>query len=219
MNDKKVVVAITGASGMIYAVRLIEVFIASEWDVHLIISPSAYSLLERELNLRLNPEKFDPVKFGISQNCVSELFPSGQVHFHDCGSYMSPLDGMVICPCTMGTLGHIASGTGSNLIHRAADVHLKEHRKLVLVPRETPLSNIHLRNMLTLSEAGAVILPAAPGFYHCVKDLRDIVNFVVSRICDQFDIENNLIRRWKLPSEQERDSEVLNDERFVELAG
>lgn len=224
MCDRKMVVGITGASGVAYAVRLIEVLVASECDIHLMISDTAYKVLEKELNVTLNPEAFDPVQLGLSQNCVSEIFPSGQVHFHPIHDFTAPVasgsyktDGMVICPCTMGTLGCIASGVHLNLIHRAADVHLKERRKLILVPRETPLSLIHLQNMVTITQAGGIILPPTPAFYHGVKDLRDIVNFVVSRICDQLEIDNNLIRRWR--GQNNIATEGWTEEHFLETAG
>ncbi len=107
-----------------------------------------------------------------------------------------PTDGMAVCPCTGGTLSAIANGASVNLIHRAAEVHLKERRRLVVVPRETPLSLVHLRNMTAAAEAGAVILPAMPGFYHGVKLIGDLVDFVVSRICDQLGVANTLVERW-----------------------
>ena len=110
------------------------------------------------------------------------------------GSFLT--EGMVICPCSSGTLSAIVHGTSANLIHRSADVHLKERRQLILVPRETPLSGMQLDNMKRAAEAGAVILPAMPGFYHGVKSVRDLVDFVVARICDQLAIPNSLIKRW-----------------------
>jgi flavin prenyltransferase len=110
------------------------------------------------------------------------------------GSFLT--DGMVICPCSSGTLSAIVHGTSSNLIHRAAEVHLKERRKLVLVPRETPLSLVQLENFKRAAEAGAVILPAMPGFYHGAKTIQDLVDFIVARICDQLGVPNELIRRW-----------------------
>ena len=110
------------------------------------------------------------------------------------GSFLT--DGMVICPCSLGSLGAIASGLSVNLIHRAADVHIKERRKLVLVPRETPLSAIHLANMTKLAEVGATVLPAMPGYYHQPKSMMDLVDFVVARICDQLGVEHSLMHRW-----------------------
>jgi 4-hydroxy-3-polyprenylbenzoate decarboxylase len=113
------------------------------------------------------------------------------------GSFLT--DGMVICPCSGSTLGAIVHGTGESLIHRAAQVHIKERRKLILIPRETPLSTIQLENMLRASQAGAVVLPAMPGFYHGANSIADLVDFVVARICDQLDIPNTLIHRWGAP--------------------
>jgi 4-hydroxy-3-polyprenylbenzoate decarboxylase len=127
----------------------------------------------------------------------------GAIHYHHYRDYTAPIasgsfltDGMIICPCSSGTMSAIVQGTSTNLIHRAAEVHLKERRKLILVPRETPLSLVQLRNMKEAAEAGAVILPAMPGFYHGVSSIQDLVDFVVSRICDQVGIQNSLIRRW-----------------------
>ena len=103
---------------------------------------------------------------------------------------------MVVCPCSMGTLGSIANGLSANLIHRAADVHLKERRKLIVVPRETPLSVVQLENMRRAAEAGAVVLPAMPGYYHGPRGMRDLVDFIVGRVCDQLEVEHHLLRRW-----------------------
>ncbi len=127
----------------------------------------------------------------------------GRIYYHRYRDPTAPIasgsfltGGMVICPCSGGTLSAIVHGTSANLIHRAAEVHLKERRKLVLVPRETPLSVLQLDNMKRAAEAGAIILPASPGFYHGVKGIQDLIDFVVSRICDQLGVENSLIRRW-----------------------
>ncbi len=127
----------------------------------------------------------------------------GSLRYHHYADYLAPIasgsfptDGMVVCPCSMSTLAAIAHGTSGNLIHRAADVHLKEGRTLILVPRETPLSLIAIENMRLAAAAGAVILPAMPGFYHGVKLISDLVDFVVSRICDRLGIGNSLIQRW-----------------------
>ncbi len=127
----------------------------------------------------------------------------GTVHYYHYEDMMAPIAsgsfptaGMVICPCSGSTLGAVVHGSGNNLIHRAAGVHLKERRKLILVPRETPLSTIQLDNMKRASEVGAVVLPAMPGFYHGVKSIRDLVDFIVARICDQLGVANSLIHRW-----------------------
>jgi 4-hydroxy-3-polyprenylbenzoate decarboxylase len=128
---------------------------------------------------------------------------AGKLHYHHYRDYLAPIasgsfltDGMVICPCSSGTLSAVVHGTSTNLIHRAAEVHLKERRKLILVPRETPLSLVMLDNLRRAAEVGAIILPAMPGFYHGVKSIGDLVDFIVARICDQLGVENALIQRW-----------------------
>jgi 4-hydroxy-3-polyprenylbenzoate decarboxylase len=220
------VVAISGASGATYALRLIEVLNAAGCDVHLTISQAAVSVLKQELDLTValdrfsldmlmlgNPSPRDPklqqvrALAGISSDTSSVLsFGTGEagvVRYHHFQDLMAPIasgsfltEGMVVCPCSMGTLSAIVHGTSSNLIHRAAEVHLKERRRLVLVPRETPLSVVQLDNMKRAAEAGAVILPAMPGFYHGATAIGDLVDFVVSRICDQLGVGNALIQRW-----------------------
>lgn len=216
MCKKKFVVAFTGASGVAYGVRLVEVLTTSQCDVHLIMTHTAVNLLETEMHLSVDPNNFSPSMLGVANNCDSELFPAGQITFHCCGDYFSPVasgscgtDGMVVCPCTMGTLGAISSGIATNLVHRAADVHIKEGRKLILVPRETPYSVIHLENMTRLARAGVTILPASPAFYHGVHEVRDLVDFLVSRICDQLGVENTLIRRWREERSEDSGRECL----------
>ena len=193
-NDD-LVVAMTGASGARYAVRLLQVLCQIDRTIHLTISPSAVQVLREEMDLELALDSFDPTIFGGLG--VGRLVYH---HYQDfaagiaSGSFRT--GGMVIIPCSMSTLGAIAGGITTNLITRAADVHLKERRKLILVPRETPLSLIHLENMLTVTRAGALVLPAMPGWYHRPRRLDDIINFVVSRICDQLGVPNALIERW-----------------------
>jgi 4-hydroxy-3-polyprenylbenzoate decarboxylase len=195
------VVAITGASGAAYAVRLLDVLLAAGRDVDLTISPSGRTVLHEELRRDVALDAFREGNLLTSDRASSQH--RGKLryfHFQDLmapiasGSYLTA--GMVICPCSGGTLAAIAHAMGSNLIHRAAEVHLKERRKLVLVPRETPLSLPQLDNMKRASEAGAIVLPASPGFYHGAKSIDDLVDFVVARICDQLGVEHNLIRRW-----------------------
>ncbi len=224
MYNRKIVVAITGASGMAYAVRLLEVLTSCECSVHLVMSDTAYKVLETEMGIALPLQQFDCHALGLSTSCVSQLFPTGRIHFHRCDDFTAAIasgsyrtDGMVICPCSMGTLGAIASGLSLNLIHRAADVHLKERRKLILVPRETPYSLIQLENMTKITRAGGVILPASPAFYLGISNVAGMVNFIVSRICDQLGIENNFTKRWQGPDEQEAEDVPL--EKFVEMAG
>ena len=223
MND--LVVAITGASGAVYAVRLLQVLIAAGRRVHLVISPSGATVIHHELGLKVDLDNFSldqllpvidetdsglrsaaqPLQDAFALSSVFEdaviVRPKVMYHRHDnfmagiaSGSFQT--DGMVICPCSMGTLAGVAHGMSSNLIQRAADVHLKERRKLVLVPRETPLGSIQLENMKRLADAGAVILPAMPGFYHHPLTIHDLVDFVVSRICDQLGVKQQLMKRW-----------------------
>lgn len=230
MSNKNLVLAITGASGAVYGVRLLEVLIASGNNVHLTISPSGQLVLDQELDLHVDLDDFHQSTLilesgtsssdsklemmrtisGVSTEDSSVLAfagkEPGKVFYHHHNDFMAPIasgsfltDGMVVCPCSSSSLGAIAGGLGSNLVHRAANIHLKEHRKLILVPRETPFSTIELENMLRLSKAGAVILPGMPGFYHGVRMIRDLVDFVVGRICDQLGIQHNLIRRWGEP--------------------
>jgi 4-hydroxy-3-polyprenylbenzoate decarboxylase len=191
------VLAITGASGAAYAVRLLEVLVARGLQIHLVISPAAKTVIQTELGLEVDLEQFQPRLL-----TRGEIKPE-QVRFHQYQDLMSPIasgsfltDGMVICPCSGGTLASVAHGMSGNLIERAAAVHLKERRKLILVPRETPLSLIFLDNMRRCVEAGAVMLPAMPGFYHGAQTVSDLVDFVVARICDQLGIEHSLIQRW-----------------------
>ena len=226
---RNIIVAITGASGATYAVRLIEVLVAGGADVHLTISPSARSVLKHELDLTVNLSQFHPAMLmlgdahsgdeklrairalaGISSDASNVLSTGsgepGEIIYHNYRNYMAPIasgsfitDGMVICPCSSGTLGAIVHGTTTNLIHRAAEVQLKERRKLILVPRETPLSLVHIKNMKLAVEAGAIVLPAMPGFYHGVTSIQDLIDFVVARICDQLGVANSLVRRWGNP--------------------
>jgi 4-hydroxy-3-polyprenylbenzoate decarboxylase len=189
------VVGMTGASGAPYAVRLLNVLGRMGRRVHLAISPSAVQVLRDELGLDVDIDAFDPLTLGIHE--------PGRVVYHHHEDFSAGIasgsfrtGGMVIIPCSMSTLGSIAAGITTNLITRAADVHLKERRKLILVPRETPLSLVHLENMVRVTQAGAVVLPAMPGWYHHPRRLEDLVDFVVARICDQLGISNALSPRW-----------------------
>lgn len=226
-KPKNIVVAVTGASGAVYSIRLIEVLLATGHDVHLSISPSGAQVIHEEMDLRVDLNDFqaadlmldDVAKAGDSKvrmlqatagigtadsNVLSvDAGRVGQLHYHHYTNFNAPIasgsfitQGMVVSPCSGATLSAIAHGGGENLIHRAAEVHLKERRKLVLVPRETPLSLPHIENLRKCAEAGAVLLPASPGWYHGVSTLRDLVDFIVARICDQLGIDNALIKRW-----------------------
>ena len=199
---KDLVLAITGASGSAYAVRLLEVLTAAGRTVHLIVSPAGQQVIGHELGLTIDAANFS-VEQLLPNFAASEEGNGGQVQFHDYRDFSAGIasgsfqtGGMVICPCSMGTLAAVSQGLSQNLIHRAADVHLKERRKLIVVPRETPLGSIQLSNMKTLADAGAVILPAMPGFYNQPQSIDDLVDFVVARICDQLGIPQDLTKRW-----------------------
>ena len=191
----RIFLGITGASGAPYAARLLEALVAADCEVGVCISNSGYEVLATELY-------GDP---SLPREDVLERLVRGMpgVAVHALGDYRAPyasgsarVDGYVVCPCSMATVGTLASGAMSNLIHRAASVALKEGRRLVLVPRETPLSTIHLEGLLRLRQAGAVILFAAPGFYHGADSVDDLLDFVVGRCLDQLGIEHHLVRRW-----------------------
>lgn len=189
-----IVVAITGASGAPYAVRLLESLVAAERMVWLVISGHGYRLLQTEMDIpdlaslraRVGEAPFD--------RCVTVFDDQDRGASPASGS--TRMQGMVICPCSMGTIASIAQGTSRSLVERAADVMLKERRQLIVVPRETPYSQIHLENMLRLTQAGAIVMPASPGFYHRPAAIDDLVNFVVARILDRLDVEHSLVRRW-----------------------
>jgi 4-hydroxy-3-polyprenylbenzoate decarboxylase len=208
------VLGITGASGAIYAKRLLEVLAGGGAEVHLTISPSGRLVIEQELGIALDPARINPAPLLASlKNTPAEK--RGVVHYHKHNDYLAPVAsgsfltaGMVICPCSGSTMSAVASGSGNNLIQRAADVHLKERRKLILVPRETPLSLVHLENMKRACEMGAVVLPAMPAFYHGVQSVQDLVDFVVARILDQLDFPHALIRRWGAEGEPGRGSDT-----------
>lgn len=201
------VVAMTGASGAPYGLRLLEVLVRAGRTVHLTLSPAGVQVIEQELDRRVRLERFE-----LDDLLGPELAPlaAGQVHYHDyrnfragiaSGSFLTA--GMVVCPCSMGTVGAVAHGLSQNLIHRAADVHLKERRRLILVPRETPLSVVQLRNLTACVEAGAVVLPAMPAFYTRPHSLQDAVDFIVGRICDQLGVTHQLLRRWSVADAEE----------------
>lgn len=226
-KNKNICVAISGASGAVYSLRLIEVLIATGHDVHLSISPSGAQVIQEEMDLKVDLEDFLPADLmldGIESAADSKIRllqasagigtadsnvlsvdsgRIGELHYHHYRDYNSPIasgsfltEGMVVCPCSGTTLSGIAHGAAGNLIQRAAEVHLKERRKLILVPRETPLSVPHIDNMRLATQAGAIVMPASPGWYHGVTTLRDLVDFMVARICDQLGVDNCLMKRW-----------------------
>lgn len=189
------VVAVTGASGARYALRLIEICAQKSIKLHCIFSDSAIRVLNEEEGIIVSGSNLSTEKL-FKKEYENVLF----YNFRDIGASIASgsfnVKGMVIIPCSMSTLGAVANGISTNLIHRAADVTLKEGRKLILVPRETPLNAIHLENMLKLSRLGITILPAMPGFYHKPKTLEDLIDMQVMKVLDNMGIENDLVRRW-----------------------
>lgn len=182
----KLIIAITGASGVIYGKRLLEELHNQKIETHLVISQAAKKIIKHELE--------------TSEKTLEKLAD----YVHEIDDWSSPIvsgsfktDGMVIIPCSMKTLAGIANGFAQNVILRAADVTLKEKRKLIIVPRETPLNRIHLRNMLELANQGVYIVPAMPAYYHKPKTIEEIIDFVVGRVLDQLDVEHSLYKRWQ----------------------
>ena len=198
--SQTICLALTGASGLPYGLRLLECLLEAGCRVQLLYSQAAQVVARQELNFEL------PSRPSEARTALLARFPTVNAEklsvygreewFAPVASGSNPPDAMVVCPCSMGTLASIAQGLSDNLIERAADVVLKEGRKLVLVPRETPFSAIHLENMLRLTRAGAVILPPSPGFYHHPQSVQDIVDFVVARILDQLRVPHTLMQRW-----------------------
>lgn len=189
---RPVVLALTGASGAPYGVRLLDVLARHRVPVWLIVSSHGMRLLEAECGIA-SLDALCAATGGDWSSVVS--YPDG-----DRGalpaSGSQPTSGMAICPCSMGTVAAIAGGTSRSLVERAADVTLKERRKLILVPRETPLSLVHLRNLVSVTEAGATVIPAAPGFYHRPSRVEELVDFIVQRVLDQLEIDIQIARRW-----------------------
>jgi 4-hydroxy-3-polyprenylbenzoate decarboxylase len=223
-HPRQLVVAITGASGALYAVRLLQVLLEARSTVHLVVSSAARQVFDQELDVAL-PNVSAPANAWpeLIQQITSNS-PNSPWHFrplhttpattpatgtliqYGTADYSSPVasgssltDGMIICPCSMGTLSSIAAGNSSNLIQRAADVHLKERRPLILVPRETPLGMIQLENMVRVSRAGATVMPAMPGLYQKPTSIGDLIDFIVARICDHLRIPHALTHRWGSP--------------------
>ena len=194
-------VGITGASGSPYALRLLQVLLQQGHNVSLCVSGDGLKILNDEAGILLKGSETD-IQYALERQFDTK---EGQLRYFDednmytpIASGSTPVDAMVVIPCSMKALSSIANGFASNLIERAADVTIKERRKLIIVPREMPLSVIHLRNMLTLAEAGCHIIPAMPGFYHHPKHLQDIVDFVVGRVLDAMGVENTIAPRWGL---------------------
>lgn len=196
---RTITLALTGASGMPYALRLLEVLLGAGCRVYLLYSQAAQVVAAQESDCRLSADSRE------AQRVLAQRFHAGEGQlqvfgkeewFAPVASGTNPADAMVVCPCSMGTLAAIAGGLSDNLIERAADVMLKEQRKLVLVPREAPFSAIHLENMLKLARLGVTILPANPGFYHRPQSIADLVDFVVARVLDHLGVNHQLLPRW-----------------------
>ncbi|MFA7243109.1 MAG: flavin prenyltransferase UbiX [Sulfuricellaceae bacterium] len=194
-----ITLAMTGASGLPYAMRLLECLLRADCRVYVLYSQAAQVVAGQELEIVL------PSSSSVAQRELAQRYSAkdGQLRvfgreewFAPVASGANPADAMVVCPCTMGTLAAIAGGMSDNLIERAADVMIKENRKLILVPRETPFSAIHLENMLKLARLGVTILPASPGFYHKPQTVADLVDFVVARVLDHLGVVHQLLPRW-----------------------
>ena len=192
-------IAITGASGAPYGMRVLESLIKGGHRVYLTITGDGLHILNDETGLMLKGSEMD-IQFALEKHLTAK---EGQLRYFDEDNMYAPIasgsakvDGMVVIPCSMKALSSIANGFASNLIERAADVTIKEKRKLIIVPRETPLSTIHLRNLLALSETGCHIIPAMPAFYHHPKKLQDMIDFLAGRVLDALGVENDLSPRW-----------------------
>lgn len=196
---RRVTLALTGASGAQYGLRLLECLVRADVEVSFLISQAAQLVVATETDWRL-PAKPQALEAFLTERLAAA---EGQIRVFGKQDWMAPVasgsgapGAMVVCPCSTGTLSAIATGASNNLIERAADVALKERRQLILVPREAPYSNIHLENMLKLSQMGAVILPASPGFYHKPNSIDELIDFVVARILNQLGVEQTLLARW-----------------------
>ena len=198
---KPLILGITGASGLIYAIRAIKYLLAADYQIELVASRSTYMVFQAEDQIRLPSEPEEQADFWREQAGIPT---AGKLRCHRwgdvganiaSGSYRT--QGMIIIPCSMSTVGKLAAGLSGDLLERAADVQLKEGRKLVIVPRETPFSLIHLRNLTSLAEAGAAIVPACPAWYHKPQSIDDLVDFVVARAFDRLEIDCIPINRWK----------------------
>ena len=200
MNEKRWIVAVTGASGAPYAVRLLSALVRLDVPADVIVSAHGWRLFAHETGIRGEEDLLRSIggrgALDFFENADRGARPaSGSV----------PYEGLVVCPCSMGSLSGIAHGASRSLVERAADVTLKERRKLVAVVRETPLSAIHLENMLTLARLGAVIMPASPGFYHGPREIGDLLDFVVARVLDHMNVDHSVGYRWT-GEEEERDA-------------
>lgn len=205
MNEftRTITLAITGASGAQYGLRLLQCLLAAECRVFLLISDAARVVIATETDVQL-PDDLELTALVLAERCGAR---AGQLRVLARADWMAPVasgsaapTSMVICPCSMGTLAAIAHGMSNNLVERAADVALKERRQLILVPRETPYSEVHLENMLRLTRMGAMVMPASPGFYRNPQSVNDLIDFMVARLLDQLGIEQTLLPRWGEPA-------------------
>lgn len=195
MTNKILAVGITGASGAIYGVRLVQELLKANHKVHLMITDAGWQVLKQELNWDISDRNKALEKhFG---------YLGTDLNYHTLQDFNAPIasgsyrvDGMVVVPCSMGTMAKISQGISGNLLERAADVMLKEGNKLVIVPRETPLNTIQIRNMLTLSEAGARIVPAMPGYYHKPSNMGQLIDHLVGKVLDTLEVPHSLFKRW-----------------------
>ena len=200
------IIGVSGASGLIYAVHAVKHLLAANYAVELVASKAAYMVWSEEEGVKMPA---DPIQQADFWRQKGNGVTGGQLNCHTWGNVGANIasgsfrtQGMLVIPCSMSTVGKLAAGLSSDLLERAADVQLKEGRKLVIVPRETPLSLIHLRNLTTLAEAGAKIVPAVPAWYHNPQSIEDLVDFVVARALDQFEIDCVPLKRWKAASSQ-----------------
>jgi 4-hydroxy-3-polyprenylbenzoate decarboxylase len=198
---RPVILGIAGASGTIYAVRALKFLLLADWPVEVVASRATYQVFQAEAGIQLPPDPDRQAEFWRDQAGVAT---GGQLTCHRWGDVGATIasgsyrtQGMVVIPCSMSTVGKLAAGLSSDLLERAADVQIKEGRKLVLVPRETPLSLIHLRNLTALAEAGVRIVPAIPAWYHHPQTIEDLVDFVIARAFDQLDLDCVPLRRWE----------------------
>ncbi len=200
-NTKPLIIGISGASGLIYSVRALKFLLEADYEIELVASKSTYMVWQAEQNIRMPVEPAQQELFWRNQAGVEV---GGKLHCHQAGDVGANIAsgsfrtlGMIVIPCSMSTVAKLAAGLSSDLLERAADVQLKEGRKLVIVPRETPFSLIHLRNLTTLAEAGVRIVPAIPAWYHNPQSIEDLVDFVVARTLDQLDIDCIPLERWQ----------------------
>jgi len=200
-HSKPLIIGVSGASGLIYAVRTLKYLLAADYEVELVASKSSYMVWQAEQDIRMPAEPNQQEQFWREQAGVAV---AGKLRCHPwsnvganiaSGSFRTL--GMIVIPCSMSTVAKLAVGLSSDLLERAADVHIKEGRKLVIVPRETPFSLIHLRNLTTLAETGVRVVPAIPAWYHNPQTVEDLVDFVVARTLDQLDIDCIPIQRWE----------------------